>query len=82
MPKKIVMYTTTWCPDCRKAKRYMDSLGISYEEVDVDKTPGTADKLIEWSGGFRTVPTFDIDGEIVVDFDRPKLDRIFAREAE
>ena len=81
MPEKIIMYTTTWCPDCRKAKRYMDSLGISYEEVDVDTTPGAADKLIEWSGGFRTVPTFDIDGEIVVDFDRPKLERIFGNGA-
>ncbi|MDO8688768.1 MAG: glutaredoxin family protein [Dehalococcoidia bacterium] len=78
MPKKVIMYTTTWCPDCRNAKRYLDARGITYEEVDIEKAPEAAKKLIEWSGGYRTVPTFDIDGEIVVDFDRPKLDRIFS----
>ncbi len=77
MPKKVIMYTTTWCPDCRNAKRYLDGRGIAYEEVNIETTPEAAKKLIEWSGGYRTVPTFDIDGEIVVDFDRPKLDRIF-----
>lgn len=76
MDKKVIMYTSTWCADCRAAKRFLDKRGIQYQEIDVDKTPGAAEKLIEWSGGYRTVPTFDIDGAIVVDFDRAKLDQL------
>ena len=76
MDKKVIMYTTTWCADCRAAKRFLDKRGILYQEIDVEQTPGAAEKLIEWSGGYRTVPTFDIDGEIVVDFDRAKLDHL------
>lgn len=76
MDKKVIMYTTTWCADCRAAKRFLDKRGIQYQEIDVEQTPGAAEKLIEWSGGYRTVPTFDIDGEIVVDFDRAKLDQL------
>lgn len=76
MVKRIIMYTTTWCPDCRAAKRYMAKWGFEYEEIDIEKTPGAAEKVVEWSGGYRTVPTFDIDGQIVVDFDRSRLNQL------
>lgn len=72
-PKNIIMYTTSWCPDCRAAKRYLSSKGLHWEEVDIEKDEDAAERVVQWSGGYRTVPTFDIDGTIVVDFDRPKL---------
>ncbi|MGI8477033.1 MAG: thioredoxin-disulfide reductase [Thermomicrobiales bacterium] len=71
---KITMYTTGWCPDCRAAKSYLTRLGLTWSEVDIEQTPGAADLVERWSGGFQTVPTFDIDGRIVVDFDREALD--------
>ena len=71
---RIVIYTTDWCPVCRTAKRYLDERGLVYQEVDIEKTPGAAERLEEWSGGFRTVPTFNIDGRVIVDFDRPALE--------
>jgi glutaredoxin len=38
--KKVVIYTTAWCPACKAAKQYMDSKGIHYQEVDVEQAPG------------------------------------------
>ena len=74
----MTIYTTSWCPDCRAAKRHLKQRGIAFREVDIETTPGAADKLEEWSGGYRTVPTFDIGGRIVVDFDRAALDEALA----
>lgn len=74
MPKQVIMYTTSWCPDCRVAKRYLAQRGVAYQEINIEQTPDAAEKVIAWSGGYRTVPTFDIDGTIVVDFNRQALD--------
>lgn len=74
----LTIYTTSWCPDCRGAKRYLDGLGISYREIDVEKVPGAAEEVEQWSGGFRTVPTFKINDRIIVDFDRSALDEALA----
>jgi len=78
MPKTVIMYTTSWCPDCRAAKRYLAQRGVAYEEINIEETPGAAERVEEWSGGYRTVPTFDIDGAVVVDFNRAALDRALA----
>lgn len=76
--RRVTVYTTSWCPDCRVAKRYLDTKGVTYEEVNIERTPGAAERVEAWSGGYRTVPTFDIDGTVVVDFDRHALDRALA----
>lgn len=78
MPSKVIIYTTSWCPDCRAAKRYLDQRGVPYEEINIEETPGAAEQVERWSGGYRTVPTFSIDGQIVVDFNRSALDRVLA----
>lgn len=75
MAKNVIMYTTSWCPDCWVAKRYLDNRGVKYQEINIEETPGAAQRVEQWSGGYRTVPTFDIDGRIVVDFNRRELDR-------
>ena len=77
-PKPIIVYSTTRCPDCKAAKGYLDRLGVAYEEVNIETDPAAAAQLEAWSGGFQTVPTFDVDGTIVVDFDRRALDRALA----
>jgi len=70
----IVVYTTSWCPTCRVAKRYLDQRGLAYEEIDIEVVPGAAEQVEQWSGGFRTVPTFMVNGQVIVDFDRPALE--------
>jgi mycoredoxin len=75
MAKRVIMYTTQWCPYCRVAKRQLAELGVPYEEVDIEQVPDAGARLEQWSGGYRTVPTFDIDGEILVNPSRAELER-------
>jgi glutaredoxin len=72
----VLMYCTTWCPACRRARRFLDEQGVSYTEIDINKTPEARDRLRELTGGTLTTPTFDINGEIVVDFGRAQLEKL------
>jgi glutaredoxin len=69
----IVMYCTAWCPDCKRARKWLKDNNLPYTEVDITSTPG-ADKQVKlWAKGNVTTPTFEIDGTIVVDFDEARL---------
>lgn len=72
----VVMYCTSWCPDCRKARAWFKEHGIPFTEVDIDTTPGAADQVRKWANGSRTTPTFDIDGEIIVDYQIKRLEEL------
>jgi len=64
--RQVTMYSTTWCGYCRRLKRQMDEAGISYSEVDLDEDPSHDDRIIATTGGYRTVPTLEINGELLV----------------
>lgn len=53
----VTMYSTTWCGYCRRLKGQMEAAGISYTEVDIEKTPGAAELVEQLNGGNQTVPT-------------------------
>jgi len=65
MAKKIVIYTTSWCRDCRAAKRFLGERGIAYEEVDIEQRPEAAGIVMKLNDGMRKVPTLDVEGTIV-----------------
>jgi mycoredoxin len=56
------MYSTTWCGDCRRSKRYLDRRGVPYEEVNIDDDPEAAQLVVRLNNGYRSVPTIVIDG--------------------
>lgn len=62
----VTMYSTPWCGYCRRLKRQFDDAGIDYREIDVDATPGYDERIIEASGGYRTVPTVEVGGKMLV----------------
>jgi glutaredoxin len=64
----VIMYCTSWCPACRRARRLFDEHGIDFVEIDINKMPEARDRLRELTGGTLTTPTFDINGQIIVDF--------------
>jgi glutaredoxin len=72
----VVLYCTPWCPSCRSARDWLSSNDIHYIEVNVNSNPVAADYVRKFANGNVTTPTFDIDGQIVVDFDLPKLKKI------
>lgn len=69
----VVMYCTPWCPDCKNARTLFTKNGIPFTEVDISTNPKAAAQVEIWSGGYRTTPTFDIDGTILVDYDEKRL---------
>ena len=69
----IVMYCTSWCPDCKRARQWLKEHDLPYTEVNISTTPGAERQVRQWAGGNTTTPTFEIDGTIVVDFDEPRL---------
>ena len=65
MGKRIVIYTTSWCPDCRAAKKFLQAKGLPYEEIDIEKNPEAAGIVMKLNNGMKKVPTLDIEGTIV-----------------
>jgi len=65
MGKRIVIYTASWCPDCRAAKKFLQAKGLPYEEIDIEKNPDAAGIVMKLNNGMKTVPTLDIEGTIV-----------------
>lgn len=72
----IVMYCTSWCPACRRARRLFNERGVAYTEIDINKTAGAKDRLRELAGGNLTTPTFEINGEVIVNFRREQQARL------
>ena len=59
---KIEMYATSWCGDCRAARQLLDSHGIEYTEIDIDRDREASAELVRRVGK-RAVPQLVIDGE-------------------
>lgn len=69
----ITIYGADWCGFCHMARNYLDDKKISYKYLDVEEKPEYAKDAIDKSGQ-RGIPVIDIDGKIIVGFDRPKID--------
>jgi glutaredoxin len=68
----VVVYTTGWCSVCKHAKTWMASQGIAYEEHDVERSSDDARRMRALNPR-GSVPTFDVDGEVLVGFSEPGL---------
>jgi glutaredoxin 3 len=69
----ITIYSADWCAYCHAAKQYFDKLGVSYEERNVEHDTKYMQESVEKSGQMG-IPVIDIDGEIIIGFDRPRID--------
>jgi glutaredoxin len=54
----IIMYTTKWCPDCRRAKSFLKERGVSYREVNIEEDSSAEAIVLKANNGKRKVPTF------------------------
>ena len=69
----VTVYSAVWCAFCHAAKEYLDKLGVEYTEKDVEKDENAAQEAVEKSGQMG-IPVIDIDGTIIVGFDRATID--------
>jgi len=74
MSAQIIIYGAEWCGFCHAVRRYLDDKGIKYEYRDVDQSMDDLRAAVEKSGQ-SGIPVIDIDGIIIVGFDRPRIDQ-------
>jgi mycoredoxin len=55
--ERLRVYSSAWCPDCRRAKRVLAEAAAHFEEVDIDRDAHAEALVLERSGGRRVVPT-------------------------
>lgn len=72
---KVIVYSTPTCPYCVMAKDYLTEKNVPFENVDVSTDSARAREMIQKSGQ-RGVPVIDINGNIVVGFDRNRIDEL------
>jgi glutaredoxin-like YruB-family protein len=70
---QVTVYSADWCAFCHAAKQYFDQKGVKYTEKNVEKDPAAGLEAVNKSGQ-RGIPVIDIDGTIILGFDRPKID--------
>ncbi|OGG37731.1 NrdH-redoxin [Candidatus Jorgensenbacteria bacterium GWA1_54_12] len=72
---KITIYTTPTCVYCKMTKQFFAEHNVQYEEKDVAENESAAHEMVEKSGQMG-VPVIDIDGNIIVGFDKKKLSEL------
>lgn len=75
--RRVIVYTAPGCPACGAVKSYLRQRGINFREVDISRDQHAAEKLVRRSGQMA-VPQIDINGHLVVGFDRVKIDRFLS----
>ncbi|MCG2785462.1 MAG: NrdH-redoxin [Anaerolineae bacterium] len=67
-PSKIMLYGTSWCGDCRRARRVFSQMGTGYEDIDIDADAQAEAFVKELNQGNRSVPTIVFpDGSVLVE---------------
>jgi glutaredoxin len=74
---QLVMYATSWCGYCRKARAHLASKGISYREVDIEASAANRSEYKALGG--RGVPFFVKDGRTMRGFNAERLDQFLAQ---
>jgi glutaredoxin len=73
----LIVYGTTWCPDCRRATRFFDENHIAYTWIDIDKDKAARAEVERLNRGMRSVPTILFpDGSMLVE---PRTEALAAK---
>lgn len=71
---KVTVYSTPTCPWCNVAKEFLKEKNIPFEDIDVSKDQNAAQEMVKKSSQMG-VPVIDIDGTIIVGFDRDAIQK-------
>jgi len=77
----IVMYSTSWCGVCRKAREFFSENGLRYRDIDVDQTPDGWSKVVQLAGQ-RAVPVIVVDDKVMLGLSPDSVMRAVARSME
>lgn len=79
MGGSVKVYSTKTCPHCVRAKEYLEDKNIEFEEIDVSEDQEKAREMVDLTGQMG-VPVLVIDGEVIVGFDRAKIQKALGIE--
>jgi glutaredoxin 3 len=68
----VKVYSTPVCPYCHTLKEFLKERGVAFEDIDVSKDDKIMDDMIQRSGQMG-VPVVEIDGQMIIGFDREKI---------
>ncbi|PIQ75643.1 MAG: NrdH-redoxin [Candidatus Portnoybacteria bacterium CG11_big_fil_rev_8_21_14_0_20_40_15] len=68
----VKVYSTPTCPYCHTLKAFLKEKGVEFQDIDVSQDEKALHEMIDKSGQMG-VPVSDIDGQIVIGFDREKI---------
>lgn len=74
---RVDIYTSPTCGYCHQAKRFLNERGIRYFEYDVSRDQDAAERMINLTGQMG-VPVVVIDGQVVLGFDRNRIESLLA----
>lgn len=75
MNKKVKVYSTSTCPFCIRAKQFLKDNAVNFEDIDVSMNHEAAQEMIKKTGQMA-VPVIDIEGELIVGFDKDKIKKL------
>lgn len=71
----VKIFSTPTCVYCETLKEYLEKHDIKFEYIDVSKDEEALNEMLEKSGQMG-VPVVDIDGEVIVGFDKKRIDQL------
>ncbi|MDY6787017.1 MAG: glutaredoxin family protein [candidate division WOR-3 bacterium] len=71
----VKVYSTPTCPWCTRAKNYLKSNNVQFEDIDVSTDREKAMEMVKKSGQ-QGVPVIEINGQIIIGFDQNKIDNL------
>jgi glutaredoxin 3 len=74
MDKKVKIYSTPTCPYCIRAKQYLKDNNVEFENIDVSTNQQAAQEMVDKSGQMG-VPVLDIEGQVIIGFDKEKINQ-------
>jgi glutaredoxin-like YruB-family protein len=74
----VAVYTTPTCGFCHQVKAYLNQRGVTFTEYDVSRDPQAAAEMVRLSGQ-QGVPVVTIDSQVVVGFNRPRIDQLLTQ---
>ena len=77
---KVLLFSTSTCSWCRRAKRYFREQGVAFKEINIERDPDAARDIVRKTGQ-RGVPVIKIGSRWIVGFDKVQIDKELARKA-
>lgn len=74
---KVRVFSTSTCPYCVTLKEFLKENNVEFEDIDVSQDKNALDEMVKKSGQMG-VPVVEIDGQIIIGFDKEKISEILS----